>query len=363
MKVLHLEFGRNLYGGALQVAYLLKGLAADHPEIENHLVLPPENPLAKEFPEGAPVQVHDLKSRGELDPRIYLRLKRVVRRTGPDLIHIHSRRGADSWGVLLARWAGLPYVLSRRVAYPEASRLIRWRTARAACVVGISRRITEMMAEAGVPPSRLRCILSAVDTKAYSPREDTAYFREQTGLGPETPVVAMIGQFIAGKGHRVLLEAVPGILEKHPETRFLLFGRGRLEEALRAAVAAESWRDHIVFMGFRTDLARLMSGFQVVAHPAFAEGLGVSLLQASACAVPIVASRAGGIPEVVHDGETGFLIEPGDSAALSRHVANLLGDGSLRGRTGSSGRRLVEERFSISRMVTEYVNLYRAIPH
>lgn len=357
MRVLHLEFGRHLYGGALQVAYLLRGLA-EHPEIQNEVVVPPETPLPGAVPAREAVRFHRIPMAGELDLRLMWRLRKVARATRPDLIHIHSRRGADFWGVLLARWTRVPYIVTRRVVYPEAGWLIRWRMGRAAAVVGISGRVCEMMLEAGIPEARTSCILSTVDTDVYRPAGDREWFDAEVGLAPGDLAVGMIGQLIAGKGHRVLFEAIPAILEACPKSVFLLFGKGHLAQTLQAQVAREPWRGRVRFMGFRTDMARVIPNLDLVLHPAFMEGLGVSLLQAAACAVPIVGSRAGGIPEIVKDGANGYLIEPGDSTALARYAIRLLSDAALRGTMGAKGRVLAEERFSIARMAADYAALY-----
>lgn len=357
MRVLHLEFGRHLYGGALQVVYLLRGLEA-HPDIQNEVVVPLETPLPEAVPARETVRFHRMPMAGELDIRLMWRLWKVVRATRPELVHIHSRRGADFWGVLLARWTGVPYIVTRRVVYPEVGWLIRWRMGRAAAVVGISGRVCEMMREAGIPEAKTRCILSTVDTEVYRPGGDRAWFDAEFSIAPGEQVVGMIGQLIEGKGHRVLFEAIPGILEACPGAVFLLFGKGHLEQKLRADVAREPWRERVRFMGFRTDMARVIPNLDLVLHPAFMEGLGVSLLQAAACAVPIVGSRAGGIPEIVKHGENGYLIEPGDSAALAREAIRLLSDAALRARAGESGRALAVERFSIARMAADYAALY-----
>ena len=109
--------------------------------------------------------------------------------------------------------------------------------------------------------------------------------------------LAMIAQFIPRKGHRVLIEALPAIVARHPNVRVLLFGRGAEQAAIRRAVAARpELASRVAFAGFRDDLHRVLPCIDVVVHPASMEGLGVALLQAAACGVPIVAGRAGGIP-------------------------------------------------------------------
>jgi glycosyltransferase involved in cell wall biosynthesis len=118
---------------------------------------------------------------------------------------------------------------------------------------------------------------------------------------------------------------------------------------------------NIRFAGFRPDLERIIPCVDLVVHPAWMEGLGVSLLEAAACGVPIVASRVGGIPEVVRDGLNGYLIEPGDSEALATNVNTLLDRPEQRRHFGQAGRALVLERFSIERMVEGNYRLYQQL--
>ena len=357
MRILHLEFGRHIYGGALQVAYLMRGLAA-FKELENHLACPLESDLPRYIPEGSGAVIHPLRVRGDADIGVYWLLRELIRKIRPDILHIHSRRGADLWGVLAARRLDIPYILTRRVDNADASWLTRWRTSKASFVVGISRRICEVMREGGADPAKIRCILSTVDTDAYAPGGDRQRLASAADIPSEAPAVGIIAQLIERKGHRVLFKAIPEILAKHPDTFFLVFGKGPLEVELKNEAAAEPWADHVRFMGFCEDLEGLLPCLDLVVHPAFMEGLGVSLLQASACGVPVVACEAGGIPEVVRHGENGLLVQPGDYAALADCINRLLGDPDRRGQMAAVGRRIAEEQFSIARMSLDYRDLY-----
>jgi glycosyltransferase involved in cell wall biosynthesis len=116
-----------------------------------------------------------------------------------------------------------------------------------------------------------------------------------------------------------------------------------------------------VFMGFRSDLADWLGGLDILVHPADMEGLGIALLQAAAAGLPIVASRAGGMPEIVHDGETGILVPPGDVAALTAAILRLLGDSGLRERLGAAGRALVLGEFSVDAMCAGNLAVYRRV--
>jgi glycosyltransferase involved in cell wall biosynthesis len=298
---------------------------------------------------------------GELDVGFVGRILRVLRQERPDLAHLHSRRGADLWGGLAARLAGVPAVLTRRVDNPEPRWAVRWKYRLYARVVAISEAIRGVLLAEGVPADRVTCVHSAVDTETYRPGCDERWFRGEFGLPPEAPVVGTVAQFIARKGHATLLEAVPRVLAHVPQARFLLFGRGPLEASLQASARAPALAGRVAFGGFRNDLDRVLPCLTALAHPASLEGLGVSLLQAAACGVPIVASRAGGMPEVVRDGETGYLVRPGDAWALAEALVQLLEPGGARDRFARTAREQVVREFSVDAMVSGNLAVYREV--
>lgn len=356
-RVLHVEAGRHLYGGALQAVYLMRGLAAEG--IENILVCPTGAAIAHASRDVA--RVLETKMSGDWDLALASRLASIMREQRPDLVHLHSRRGADVWGGVAARRADVPAVLSRRVDNPEAPWWARRKYRLYDRVITISGGIREVLLSEGVDAQRVTCVPSCVDIEKYRPGGDRAWLCAQFDLTTDAPLVAMIAQFIPRKGHRYLLEAIPAVLKAAPGARFLLFGQGPLEAELRADAAQASWADHVIFGGFRDDLHRILPCVDVVAHPADMEGLGVSLLQAAACGVPVVASRAGGIPEAVRDGESGILIAPGNAGALAQALGVLLQDRMRARALGEAGRALVEREFSVAAMVAGNLRVYREV--
>lgn len=354
MKVLHIETGRHLYGGALQVFYLLRGL--HQAGIENILVCAAQSEIGRRAQGFATVV--ELPLSGDLDPRLLLGLLRTIRKERPDILHAHSRRGADWWGGIAARLAGIRAVLTRRVDNPESRLLTRLKYGSYDRVATISEGIRQVLLAQGVPAGRLQLIHSVVDLEQYGAAADHAWFREQFGLHPGEKSVAVIAQLIERKGHRFLFEAAPAILREQPQTRFLIFGQGPLRAALEADCRARGIFERVRFVGFRDDLPRVLPNLDLVVHPALMEGLGVSLLQAAAAGVPIVGARAGGIPEVVRDGYNGYLVPPGDAAALREKTLELLRDDDLARRFGANGKALVRDEFSIPAMIERYRELY-----
>ncbi len=357
MKILHIESGCNLYGGALQVVFLLRGLAAAPGR--QVLICPRDSAIAAV--QDIPATVHAIRMGGDADPLQTLHIRRIIRTELPDLVHIHSRRGADLWGLMAARACRVPVVLTRRVDNPEPRWLVHMRYGHCKHVVTISRGILRVLRSEGVPEDKLTCVHSAVDTERYRPGPDPAWFSGTFDIPAGAPAVGMIAQFIERKGHRTLLDAIPRILEDHPQTRFFLFGQGPLLSEIEHRLRQTGLDQHVRAAGFRDDLERVIPNLDLVVHPAQMEGLGVSLLQASACAVPIVAARAGGIPEAVRDGENGVLVPPADGSALAEAVIALLADPKRARAMGQRGREIVLRDFSIPTMVAGNLAVYRRV--
>jgi len=357
MKVLHVEAGRNLYGGAQQVLYLLEGLHARG--IANLLACPRGCALARA---AAPfAQVHEMPMWGDMDFLMPLRLYRLMRRERPDMVHLHSRIGADVMGGIAARAAGLPVVYSRRQDNPEPAWSVRLKYRLHDRVIAISDGIAQVKLAEGLSPQRLRVVRSVVDARPYRGVPERDWFRGEFGLPESARTLAVVAQLIERKGHLLLLEALPPLLAEFPDLHVLFFGKGPLDARLRETIRERQLQARVRLAGFRTDLSRILPCLDLLVHPAYREGLGVSLLQASAAGVPIVACRAGGIPEAVRDGVNGLLVPPGDVESLRAAIARLLRDPQEARTMGERGRELVAKEFSPDSMVEGNLAVYREV--
>jgi len=357
MKVLHVEGGRNLYGGALQVLYLLKGLQARG--IENVLACPRGSELSRAAAGFA--EVCGMRMGGDLDLPMIARIYRLIRSAQPDLIHLHSRIGADVLGAIAAGLAGVPVVHSRRQDNPEMPWLARAKYRLHDRVIAISEEVARVKLSEGLPPHKLRCVRDAVDAGAFQEPCDYAKFRAAFGLPEDSLVIGVVAQLIARKGHRYLLEAMPALIERFPTLHALFFGKGPLEPELRQQSQRLGITERIYFAGFRGDLPQVLPCLNVLVHPALREGLGVSLLQAASAGVPIVAFRAGGVPEAVRDGLNGLLVPPKDVEALRQAIGRVIGDPELARRLGAAGREVAEREFSIDAMVEGNLQVYQEL--
>lgn len=357
MRVLHVEAGRHLYGGAQQVLYLLQGLA--EAGVTNSLVCPRDSDLARAA--AGLAMVHELTMAGDLDLRLIPRLARLMGRAEPDLVHLHSRSGADVMGGIAARLRGVPVVCSRRVDNPEPRWLLSLKHRLFDRVVAISAGIARVQLAAGLPAAKLRVVRSAVDDGAFDIACDRSRVAAALGVPAEGLWVGVVAQLIPRKGHGYLLAALPELLADFPQLQLILFGQGPAEADIRADLAAAGLSGCVHLLGFRRDLPQSLSCLDLLVHPATMEGLGVSLLQAASASVPIVASRVGGIPEAVADGRTGLLVPPGDVAALAQACRALLGDRERRRQMGEAGRRRMQAEFSVAAMAAGNLEVYREL--
>ncbi|UHD18605.1 glycosyltransferase [Thiocapsa bogorovii] len=357
MRILHVEGGRHLYGGAYQVLHLLRGLAArGH---ENLLACPAGCALAEAAEPVA--RVYGLAMRGDLDLAMVVRLRRLIRASRPDLIHLHSRIGADVMGGLAARLTGAPVVHTRRVDNPEPRWMVALKYRLFDRVVAISEGIRDVLLAEGLPAEKLRVVRSAVDYAAYARPCARAAIAARLGVPENALLIGVVAQLIQRKGHADLIEALPPLMDRFPGLQVLFFGKGPLADTLAAQIARKGLTGRIRLVGFRDDLAELMPCLDLLVHPARMEGLGVSLLQAASAGVPIVACRVGGIPEAVHDDENGLLVPAGDITALRAALDTLLADPERRQTLGAAGQALMAREFSIDAMVDGNLAVYREL--
>ena len=345
-------------GGPQQVIYLIRAL--QERGVENILVCPPDSGIDTVAREHG-IRTQNLFCAGDLDLPFAYRLTQFIKSEKPDLVHCHSRRGADVLGGLAASFSDVPAVVSRRVDNTELSVVagLRYRPFRK--VIAISEAIAEVLRERGIEDLRLEVIRSAVDADAFGAPGDCAAMRAEFGIPDEVFTLAAAGQLIPRKGHRYLLEAVSELRLTHPAFRLVIFGEGYLNNQLRAQASSLGLGDVVQFAGYRDDLDSYIGCFDLFVHPVLAEGLGVAVLKAAAASVAVVACDAGGVSEAITDGETGLLVQPEDSKALREAIMTLMDDPELRSRLAGAGRERMQKEFSIATMADRHITLYKSV--
>jgi len=345
-------------GGPQQVVYLINALRErGH---DNTLVCPPHSGIDG-VARLAGVRVQNLFCAGDLDLPFAYRLSQFLQEQAPDIVHCHSRRGADLLGGLAVSYTDIPAVVSRRVDNAEMRLLATLRYKPFRKVIAISQAVAEVLVAHDVERGRIAVIRDAVDCGAFAQEPDCAAFREAFGIEEGDFVMLAAGQLIPRKGHRFLLQAVAQLAFKKSPIKLVIFGDGYLHWQLRAQARSLGLGDVVQFAGFRDDLDDFIACFDLLVHPALAEGLGVVTLKAAAAGVPVVGFDAGGLQEAVVHGKTGLLVPAGDVARLRGAMATLMDDERLRQQMRAAGRERMQNEFSIATMADKHVALYESV--
>ncbi len=231
-------------------------------------------------------------------------------------------------------------------------------------VVAVSVGQGERVRKAGVPSSRLSVIRNAARLNDFpsvraSGRE---VFSEFFPADKPLPVVVLAaGRLSSEKGFDVLLEAVPAVLKRAPDARFILFGEGNERAKLETRVAELGLRDKFLMPGLTAELDRYLAVADVVVLPSYTEGLPNVALEASAAGVPVVATAVGGTPEVIRHEETGLLVPSGQPQKLAEAVIRLLQSDELRRTMGTAGQRRMQAYFTFEAQARQYETLFKKI--
>lgn len=305
------------------------------------------------------VPTHALRIRNHTDVLAGLRLRHLVRNTQYDVVHFHTSRAhaLSPW----LRGLDAKRVVTRRMDYPVkkgwGTRFLYTKSVDA--VVAISAGIHATLIAAEVPASRIRFIPSGVDTARFA-LDPVArrQLRQSSGLDAQEPLILATGALVERKGYRTLLQAAYHLKAQARQCRYIICGDGESRAALQAQAVALGLEQDVQFAGFRADITPYLAAADLFVHVPLWEGLGVAVIEALAAGLPVVASRVGGIPELIKDQETGLLVPPQDSLALAAALCRLIDDPLKARALGQAGQSLVRARFDMTVMAQANETLY-----
>jgi len=303
-----------------------------------------------------------IPTQGIMDWRWAFRFRDLLKAEQVDLIHAHEF-DANVQGTAVAAHCGVPLVatvhgkhyfwekLRRRLAY-------RW-VSRRANMVAVSEDLKRFIVEkVGIPSHRITVLYNGVDVHHAPAAAEIGACRKELHLPDTDRVVGVVGNLYPVKGHQYLIDSIPRVLEQCPDTSFVFAGRGQLESELKQQVNRLGLDKRVYFLGLRQDIPRILALLDVFVLPSLSEGLSMAILEAMMAGKPVIATHVGGNPEIVLDGETGFLVPAKDSHALAASLIKLLRDPQMAIQFGEKGRRRAERQFSLHTMVNAYQSLY-----
>ena len=354
IKIIYIITRLNIGGAETMLFDLASRLNPERFEVKVATVVG-DGPLVQNFRE-AGIEVSLFEKRGKIGLGLIWKLWRYLRREKPEIVHTHLF-GGDTWGRIAAIFARVPVIVSTEHntnldegwAKRKIKKFLSFFTKK---IVAVSEAVREYsVSRDRIKAKKITVILNGIDILKFSAAEKERF--------SNPPVIAVIGRLDEQKGHKYLFEALN--LIKMIQWVLWVVGDGSLKNNLELLAKDLNLRERIIFLGARRNVAEILGQIDIFVLPSLWEGLGLAVLEAAAAGKPIVASRVGGIPEIISDGETGILVEPKNVKSLADGLEHVLLGTAEAKEMGERVREVVREKFSVGQMVEKYEQLYQGL--
>jgi glycosyltransferase involved in cell wall biosynthesis len=357
MNILHINLSSAWRGGEHQTLLLARGL--QHYPCAQFLGAVPQGALWRRAREIS-LATLPLATRTGLSIPAAITVRRHVRRNRTAIVHAHTSHAHTLAVLALSGMPDVRLVVTRRIQQGiGAGPFSRLKYRRADHYVAISAAIAELLLRDGIPEERISRIYSGIELETAKVSR-TVSVKGDHALPDNTVVIGTVAALTKEKDIETLVHAARRVVDRHPQAYFAVVGSGPLEHSLRELARTLRVDDHLFFLGFRDDVVPFLNGFDVFALPSRSEGLGTSVLDAMRAGLPIVASRTGGIPEMVDHETNGLLFTPGDANELADSLGRLITDRNARKHFGSRSRTAVR-KFDIRATVRDTFELYQTL--
>ena len=380
IKVLRIIARMNIGGPAIHVMSLNAGL--DPARFSSLLVSGVENPGEGSMIDRArslgaeAIVIPEIRGEATFKPRdikALAKLYRLIRRERPHIVHTHTGK-AGVLGRLAARLAGVPIVLHTYHGHvlhgyygPLKSWILRRMEQGLALfthrIIAVSNLIKEDLVTYGVASADKIAVISlGFDLEPFLGCEtERGRFRRELGLEDGAQLVGIVGRIFPIKNHRLFLDAAVRVAAKEPASRFVIVGDGVLRPEMERYAREQGIGDRVVFTGWRNDLPGIYADLDLLVISSDNEGTPVSVIEGMASGRPVVATRAGGLPDLITDGETGLLVPPGDPEALAAGILTALRDAGAASRMGKAAQAAAKQRFTKERLIADVQGLYESL--
>lgn len=359
MKVLHLSSEKNWRGGEQQIAYLVEALSAKG--IECHVACRTQSVfqeycIEKEIPYTA------LPFTNQFDFATIRGIAAYANKHEVDLIHMHS--GKSHGLAVLASLLGCKgtLILSRRVDVPPKKNFFsRWKYNHAsiAKIVCVSHKIKELVSEVLADPTKVVTVHSGIDLQRFNKKLPKGFLRKQYQLGEEAVLMGNTSALAGHKDYPTFIKTAKLLVEKHTNFYFFIVGEGEERTTIEKLIAQNQLEKRVFMTGFLSDIPHVLADLDIFLMPSKTEGLGTSILDAFATKTPVVATRAGGIPESVIHEKTGLLAEIGDEKQLSECIERFVDSMDLRNRLTENAYQFLLDNFTKEKVADKTLAVYQ----
>ena len=330
MKVLHISSEKGWRGGEQQIGYLIEEL---NKKGVVSLVACRSGETTEAYCIKHDIPFISLPFKNSFDLVTAFRLMKYANKENVDLVHMHTAR-AHSVGIL-AYLMGLKskLILTKRTSFPiKKNFLSQWKYnhPKISKILCISKQIKEVIAPSISDKDKLRVVYSGIQANRFNPETKSNFIKEKYGIGDGKILIGIVAALTAEKDHETFIKAAAESLKVQSNLHFLVIGKGNLETSLIESVEAKGITDCFTFTGFVNNVPEILPELDLFILTSIIEGLGTSILDAFASKVPVIATRTGGIPEIVLHRTTGFLVNVGDFESISKYTLEILVDSNLR---------------------------------
>ena len=306
-----------------------------------------------------------LKRKPGIDLFYPFKLASLIKQKKIDVIHAHN---ATAWfyGTWTSILTGVPIVYTEHDrSFPTPLRLKYFHYffgKYATAVIAVSKAVKENL-EKYEHIKNVKVIYNGIDPDLFKPAsiEEKVLKKKQLGLNKNDFVLGNVGRMDYWKNQRILIEILPDLKKISPQIKLILVGGGEEEGNLKKSAIKKGVKNDVIFLGQRSDVNQILKAFDIFVFPSLTEGLPLVVIEAMATGLPIVASHVGGIPELVVNGETGFLVSPTSKEEIKETIIKLLNNPELRKEMGQIARKRFETHFSLPQMVQKYIEVYEEV--
>ena len=360
IRVLQLDTEKTWRGGQQQAIYLHKGLLDRN--IESMFICQPDSALSKYCRENS-LPCETIRIRGEADILAARKIVKICNSKEYNIIHCHSAHALSIGLTVKYMKKDIRLIAARRVDFHVGKNILsryKYNNEMIDAIVCISDKIRNVLIDDGINEDKLITIRSGIDITKFNNINTSGKLREELGLSADDFIVGTIAAFAGHKDYYNLVNAAKIILETNKKVKFLWVGDGELLHGIKIKVQDLGIEDNIVFAGHRNNIGEFLRLFDIFVLASRKEGLGTSILDAQAAGLPVVATRTGGIPEIIEHDKNGLLAEPKNPPELADAISLLIKDSQKREMLGQAAQMSVS-KFDINITVESNLQLYKTL--